>query len=164
MPNLDRVEQQICLPRSLPGAHAGGGSAGCLLAARWQKLRLRFTILLVLLYYVLSYTGIALGKQDKMSPFFAVWSANLLFAGAGVFLLWQMASGGRVLNAITSWFARSPKPAVEATHNGVLLSTLFTKFKPRSQRAKARNVFPRILDEYVVREFLNTFFLVLFGL
>jgi LPS export ABC transporter permease LptG/LPS export ABC transporter permease LptF len=122
-----------------------------------------FTILLVLLYYVLSYTGIALGKQDKLSPFFAVWSANLLFAGAGVFLLWQMASGGRVLNAITSWVVRSPKPAVEARHNGVLLSTLLTKFKPRSQRAKARNVFPRILDEYVVREFLNTFFLVLFG-
>jgi LPS export ABC transporter permease LptG/LPS export ABC transporter permease LptF len=122
-----------------------------------------FTILLVLLYYVLSYTGIALGKQDKLSPFFAVWSANLLFAGAGVFLLWQMASGGRVLNAITSWVVRSPKPAVEARHNGVPLSTLLTKFKPRSQRAKARNVFPRILDEYVVREFLNTFFLVLSG-
>jgi LPS export ABC transporter permease LptG len=31
----------------------------------------------------------------------------------------------------------------------------------RPQRAKARSVFPRILDEYVVREFLNMFFLVL---
>ena len=59
-----------------------------------------FTILLVLLYYILSYTGIALGRQDKLSPFLGVWLANLLFAAVGSFLLWQMASGGRVLSAI----------------------------------------------------------------
>ena len=35
--------------------------------------------------------------------------------------------------------------------------------QPRPQRTKARGVFPRILDEYVVREFLNMFFLVLAG-
>jgi LPS export ABC transporter permease LptG len=35
--------------------------------------------------------------------------------------------------------------------------------RPRSQRAKSRNAFPRILDEYVVREFLNMFLLVLAG-
>jgi LPS export ABC transporter permease LptG/LPS export ABC transporter permease LptF len=122
-----------------------------------------FTILLVLLYYILSYTGIALGKQDKFSPFFAVWSANMLFAAAGIFLLWQMASGGRVLNAITSWASRSPKPSAAAKPNGVQLAGLISRFQPRSQRAAARNVFPRILDEYVVREFLNTFFLVLTG-
>ena len=121
-----------------------------------------FTILLVLLYYVLSYTGIALGKQNKLSAFSAVWSANLLFAAAGIFLLWQMASGGRVLNAITSWASRSPKPAA-AKPNGVRLPNLLGAFQMRSGNGKARNVFPRILDEYVVREFLNTFFLVLAG-
>jgi lipopolysaccharide export LptBFGC system permease protein LptF len=123
-----------------------------------------FTILLVFVYYFLSSTGIALGRQNRLSPFFAVWLANLLFAGAGIFLLWQMASGGRVLNAITSWAARSPKPAEEAKHDTVPLSNLLgRRFQPRAQRAKARNVFPRILDEYVVREFLNTFFMVLAG-
>jgi LPS export ABC transporter permease LptG/LPS export ABC transporter permease LptF len=122
-----------------------------------------FTILLVLLYYVLSYTGIALGKQNRLSAFSAVWSANLLFAGTGIFLLWQMASGGRVLNAITSWAARSPKPAAAAKPNGVRLPNLLGRFQLRSEGAKARNVFPRILDEYVVREFLSTFFLVLAG-
>ena len=65
-----------------------------------------FTVLLVVLYYVLSYTGIALGRQDKLPPFLAVWLANLLFAAAGIFLLWQMASGGRVLSAIAGWAAR----------------------------------------------------------
>ncbi len=122
-----------------------------------------FTILLVLLYYILSYTGIALGKQNKLSAFSAVWSANLLFAGAGIFLLWQMASGGRVLNAITSWATRPPRPSAEAKSKGFRLPNLLSVFRRRSQPAKARNVFPRILDEYVVREFLNTFFLVLAG-
>jgi LPS export ABC transporter permease LptG/LPS export ABC transporter permease LptF len=122
-----------------------------------------FTILLVLLYYVLSYTGIALGKQNKFSAFSAVWSANLIFAAAGLFLLWQMASGGRVLSAITSWAARSPWPKPAAKLNGASLNGFLDRFHSRPQRAKSRHAFPRILDEYVVREFLNTFFLVLSG-
>ena len=122
-----------------------------------------FTILLVFVYYFLSSTGIALGRQNRLSPFFAVWSANLLFAGAGIFLLWQMASGGRVLGALVSWVSRAPKPVAEPKSNGILLSTLLSRFQPRPKRHKARNVFPRILDEYVVREFLNTFALVLAG-
>ena len=122
-----------------------------------------FTILLVLLYYILSYTGIALGKQDKFSAFFAVWSANLLFAGAGLFLLWQMASGGRILSTITGWVSHSPKPREAAKPNGAPLSGLLSRFQARPHRAASRNAFPRILDEYVIREFLNTFFMVLAG-
>ena len=124
-----------------------------------------FTILLVLLYYILSYTGIALGRQNKLSAFFAVWLANLLFAGAGAFLLWQMASGGRVLSAIAGWVSRSPKPAKAAKQNGVPCKGkgFLSRLQPRHPRSSSRGVFPRILDEYVVREFLNTFFLVLAG-
>ncbi len=124
-----------------------------------------FTILLVSFYYILSYTGIAMARQGKLPVFFGVWLANLLFAGAGIFLLWQMASGGRILYAITSWTTRSPKPASDAPpkHNGVPRTGLLDRLQPRTQRTKARNVFPRILDEYVISEFLNTFFLVLAG-
>ena len=58
-----------------------------------------FTILLVFVYYFLSATGTALGRESRFPAFFAVWSANLLFAAAGIFLLWQMASGGRILSS-----------------------------------------------------------------
>jgi LPS export ABC transporter permease LptG len=121
------------------------------------------TILLVSLYYSLSLIETALARQDKLPTFIAVWSANLLFAAAGIFLLWQMASGGRVLNAIGAWASRSPKlkTATPAKPNGVHITSLLSRFQPRSQRAKAYSVFPRILDRYVVREFLNIFFLVL---
>ncbi|MGA7833403.1 MAG: LptF/LptG family permease [Terracidiphilus sp.] len=123
------------------------------------------TIVLVFLYYLLSSTGIALGKQNWISAFFAVWSANLLFAAGGIFLLWQMASGGSVLIAISSWAARfrSSEAVSSVKAGGSRFSGLLKRVPSRPQRTTARNVFPRILDEYVVREFLGTFLLVLSG-
>lgn len=120
-----------------------------------------FTILLVLLYYVLSYTGIALSKQNKLPPFIGVWLANLLFAGVGIFLLWQMASGGRVLSTITSLVVRIPSLKPAARPNGGHLSGLLARLQPKGARGASHGTFPRILDGYVIREFLGTFLLVL---
>jgi LPS export ABC transporter permease LptG/LPS export ABC transporter permease LptF len=124
-----------------------------------------FTILLVFLYYFLSSTGIALGRQNKLSAFTAVWMANILFAGAGSFLLWQMASGGQILSALSGWFSRSARTKSDTASKAADGSrpALVARLMPRAQRSVARGVFPRILDEYVVREFLNIFFLVLAG-
>ena len=124
-----------------------------------------YTILLVCFYYFLSFTTTALGRQNKLPAFLAVWSANMLFAVVGVFLLWQMASGGRVLGAITAWFSRGPKHEANGAVRRKIFSLtgLLDRFQQRPQRAKSRNTFPRILDEYVVREFLGTFLLVLAG-
>jgi LPS export ABC transporter permease LptG len=126
-----------------------------------------FTILLVVAYYLLSSTGIALGRQNKIPAFFAVWSANLIFAAVGVFLLWQMAKGGSALSAITGLASRFSriKPVCPHTSNGPSLGVgdFLSHFQPRQKRATDRGVFPRILDEYVMREFLNIFFLVLAG-
>jgi LPS export ABC transporter permease LptG/LPS export ABC transporter permease LptF len=120
-----------------------------------------FTLLLVLLYYVLSYVGIALSRQGKLPPFLGVWMANLLFAAAGSFLLWQMASGGRVLAAIVNLFSRAPKPKFDVKGNGAHIAELLEKLQPRSVRIVSRGVFPRLLDAYVVREFFGMFLIVL---
>ena len=120
-----------------------------------------FTLLLVLLYYILSYTGIALSRQGKLSPFLGVWLANLLFAAVGGFLLWQMATGGRALSAIASLLSRTPKPRLAVKANGTHLTELLQKFQPRSVRIVSRGLFPRLLDSYVVREFFGMFVLVL---
>ncbi len=124
-----------------------------------------YTILLVFFYYFLSFTGTALGKQNKVPAFVAVWSANLLFASVGVFLLWQMATGGSFLNAIMAWAARAPKEDTTGLQKsrGAWLTRWLDRLQPRRQQAKSRSTFPRILDEYVVREFLGTFLMVLFG-
>jgi LPS export ABC transporter permease LptG/LPS export ABC transporter permease LptF len=135
-------------------SHRGGKSSGFV-----------YTILLVCFYYFLSFTATALGRQNKIPVFLAVWSANLLFAVVGIFLLWQMATGGQVLSRITAWLARAPKPAANGTEKreGFSLTGFLDKLQRRPPRAKSRNAFPRILDEYVVREFIGMFFLVLSG-
>jgi LPS export ABC transporter permease LptG/LPS export ABC transporter permease LptF len=147
-----------CLVLMLVGVPLGvtsrrGGKSSALVA----------TIALVIIYYSLSLIGIALGRQNWIPAFLAVWMANLLFIAGGIFLLWQMASGGGFLNAIAIWTSRSPKPnpTAPARPAGTLLGGLLRRFQKHPQRSKARNVFPRILDEYVVREFLDMFVLVL---
>jgi LPS export ABC transporter permease LptG/LPS export ABC transporter permease LptF len=125
-----------------------------------------FTILLVFVYYFLSSTGIELGHENKLPAFIAVWSANLLFAAAGTFLLWQMATGGRILSAIAAWIARSPNQVATAKHNGFPLKGLLDKLQARAAAAakpKSRGIIPRIIDEYIVREFAGLFVLVLAG-
>jgi LPS export ABC transporter permease LptG/LPS export ABC transporter permease LptF len=124
-----------------------------------------FTILLVILYYSLSLIGIALGRQNWIPTFLAVWSANILFAIGGIFLLWQMASGSQAFSAIAGWAARLPKPesAAPAKPIGSSLGGLFARFQARRKRTVSHGVFPRILDQYVVLEFLNMFALVLLG-
>ena len=118
-----------------------------------------FTLLLVVLYYVLSYTGISLGRQNKLSPFFAVWLANLLFAAAGIFLLWQMATGSRLLSGMTQWFSRLSDLRLKPQAGGTHLSEMIDRLRP--VRRGPKGTFPRILDEYVLREFVETFVLVL---
>jgi LPS export ABC transporter permease LptG len=128
-----------------------------------------FTILLVVLYYSLSLIGIALGRQNWIPTFLAVWSANILFAVGGIFLLWQMASGSQTFSAFAGFAARmpKPKPAAAPKPNGVSAVGFFVRlqarFQARRQRTVSRGAFPRILDQYVVVEFLNMFALVLMG-
>ncbi|HEY1803211.1 MAG TPA: LptF/LptG family permease [Terracidiphilus sp.] len=125
-----------------------------------------FTILLVFVYYFLSSIGIALGHQNKLPAFLAVWSANLLFAVVGTFLLWQMATGGRILSAMAAWFQRTPKPVAAANRSRFSLTELADKIWPRGNgrvKKRPKGIFPRIIDEYIVREFATLFVLVLAG-
>ncbi|MFZ0662411.1 MAG: LptF/LptG family permease, partial [Acidobacteriaceae bacterium] len=113
------------------------------------------TVLLVFVYYFLSSTGTALARQNKLPVVVGVWLVNVLFAICGLALLRQMSTGGGVLAAIVSvggWFKR-PEKVEEA--GAVRVET----HPARARHARGR--FPLILDQYVLREFLGTFFLVL---
>ncbi len=120
-----------------------------------------FTLLLVVLYYVLSYTGIALSKQHRLPPSLGVWMANLVFAGVGSFLLWEMANGGRILNTLSSWALRAPRLHVESGDRTLPRFPWIEKLLEKTFRRPAQSTFPRILDAYVMREFLGVFALVL---
>ncbi len=121
----------------------GGKSAGFVL-----------TIGLVFVYYFLSSTGTALARQNKIPAWAGVWEANLLFAICGIVLLRQMATGGAALAALQSvgnWFRL--RVAKTAATSGTLASP--------ARKREIRGRFPLILDEYVLREFLLTFAMVL---
>jgi LPS export ABC transporter permease LptG/LPS export ABC transporter permease LptF len=110
------------------------------------------TIALVFIYYFLSLTGVSLAREGKVPVFTGVWAANMLFAFFGLLLLRRMAVGG---GGGTQFAAIVSK----------LKSTQL--FSPRTERrtgeseAHKRGRFPLILDEYVLREFLTTFSMVL---
>jgi LPS export ABC transporter permease LptG/LPS export ABC transporter permease LptF len=153
-------------------ARRGGKSGGMI-----------FTILLVLVYYLLSDLGIAWAKQGRLPASIGVWLANLVFAAAGLFLLSQLASGGAVLNTVTSWFSKTPQTepgAIETDVNSEsdandlsgpgwqaeLKARYDRRFRPPLARTLHRfkpRGFPLILDEYVLREFLKIFAMVLAG-
>ncbi|MGH9591116.1 MAG: LptF/LptG family permease, partial [Terracidiphilus sp.] len=127
-----------------------------------------FALLLVSLYYFLSSVGTAFGRQGKLPVFLAVWSANLVFAAAGVFLLWQMATGGRVIAVLAGFAFRTPRftsLAVSARQNGNGASEprngLLDRVRAHPVRTATRGAYPRLLDTYVVREFLRVFLLIL---
>ncbi len=123
------------------------------------------TLVLVFLYYMLWFIGIALAREGKVSAFAGVWSANLLFASCGIFLIQQLSRNGVALNKLSD--------------AGLALAKLFTRraalaegpgltqgSAPAVQRLRraVRSRFPLILDEYVMSGFMRNFLLVLASL
>ena len=125
----------------------GGKSAGFVL-----------TIALVFVYYFLSSTGVALARQNKLSVVAGVWAANFLFGVGGLILLERMGRRGTGLPSLLGWF--SWRPAADAVADKTAARATQGTTRPLRQR-HSRSHFPLILDDYVIREFLKTFALVL---
>jgi LPS export ABC transporter permease LptG/LPS export ABC transporter permease LptF len=113
-----------------------------------------FSIALVFIYYFISSTGTALARQNKIPVILGVWIANILFATFGIILLREMSSGGKLLAAVNSagsWFKVKPRSDSQIAEAAA---------EPERKRL-TRGRFPLILDEYVIKEFLVTFAMVL---
>ena len=127
------------------------------------------TVLLVFVYYFFSSIGIAMAKQGKLPAGLGVWAANLIFTGIGVMLLRQAAMGDVSIRgtALVRVFS-APGVALERRLPKRFRSAAAVESetaKPEgSMSAFARrrsNRFPLIFDDYMMREFLQTFALVL---
>ena len=135
------VLMMIGIPLGL-SSRRGGKSAGFVV-----------TIALVFIYYSLSLTGVSLAREGKLPVFVGVWAANFIFAFFGLLLLRQMAVGGAALGShLTGILSRFKAPALPALKN-----------EPRQEERNTheRSRFPLLLDDYVLREFLTMFALVL---
>jgi len=112
------------------------------------------TILLVFLYYFALSAGIAFARQGKVSPPLGVWGADIVFAIAGLILLFRVQrSSLDVISFRAVWkdfvqkFWRGGQKAQTAESTSLL--------------RKGGSRFPLILDDYVLRQFLEYLGLVL---
>ena len=120
------------------------------------------TILLVLLYYVLSIMGVALARQGKVPAALGVWGANIIFMFAGVMLIQQLARGGFALNLFAAIGQAVTQIAQAITDKRTSnAQTVGSGANMQRLRRALRIRFPLILDEYVIGSFLRNFLLVL---
>ena len=112
------------------------------------------TILLVFLYYFSLSAGIAFARQGKVPPALGVWSADIFFALAGLVLLKRVQQSTiDVISFRVAWSEIAKKFLRERSQ--VEASVSVSSLRKRSSR------FPQILDDYVLRQFLEYLGLIL---
>ena len=112
------------------------------------------TILLVFLYYFALSAGIAFARQGKLPPGIGVWGADILFAVGGLLLLIRVQRSSldvisfrAVWNDLVQKVWRGGEKAETAESTSLL--------------RKGASRFPLLLDDYVLRQFLEYLGLVL---
>jgi LPS export ABC transporter permease LptF/LPS export ABC transporter permease LptG len=131
----------------------GGRAAGFLI-----------TLLLISGYYLMFTIGTELARQGTIPIWAGIWSANVITAGLGLFLLPRLermpgsSRTGAVFEWVAGWgiwkiFSREEQPAA-AVQNGALVGERI--FSPK----KSRTGIPQLLDVYLLRSFIYYFIIL----
>jgi LPS export ABC transporter permease LptF/LPS export ABC transporter permease LptG len=133
-------------------AHKGGKSAGFVL-----------TIILVFAYYFISLLGISLARQGKISPGLGVWLADLVCLCCGGYLIWRSEHRPFEIAAVKGAWA-SLKTRFQG---GTLLlpsgsENAFERAVTRKRVFSAS--FPTLLDDYVLRDLVGYFVMIVASL
>jgi len=134
----------------------GGRAAGFLI-----------TLLLITGYYLMFTIGTGLARQGSISIWAGIWSANVITAGLGLYLLprlERMPGSSRTAAAfewVGSWrvwkiFSREEQPVSPASNGSFTAGRIFT-------RKKGRTGIPQLLDVYLLRSFVYYFVLLTAG-
>ena len=130
-------------------AKKGGKSAGFVL-----------TIVLVFGYYFLSLFGVSLARQGKAPPAVGVWMSDVVFLVCGAFLLWR--SERRPFEVA---FLKGGWASLKNRFRGGTLLLPATSSENAFERAASRKrvfsaSFPMLLDDYLLRDFVFNFVLI----
>jgi len=131
-------------------AKKGGKSTGFVL-----------TVVLVFGYYFVSLLGVSLARQGKLSAGAGVWLADCVCLGLGVFLIWRSEKRPFEITALKgSWASLKAR-----FQRGELLlpkASAENAFERASTRTRFfLGGFPMILDDYVLRDFVFNFALIM---
>src|ERR1041384_2138190 len=130
-------------------AKKGGKSAGFVL-----------TIILVFAYSFVSLLGLSLARQGRVPPAAGGWLADAVFLGLAIFLIWRSEHRPFEIALVKGGWA-SLKSKIQG---GTLLlpsspaENAFERAARRTRLFSAR--FPMILDDYVLRDFVINFTMV----
>ncbi len=132
------VLAMVGIPLGL-SARKGGKSTGFVL-----------TILLVVVYYLISLTGVSLARQGKMTPWVGVWMANALFLLCGLVLLWRVDRMPIEIGTLSGTWKRLKEyfQHIRMPRSG---GRLLSPSARSRNRFRAR--FPLILDDMILRDF-----------
>jgi LPS export ABC transporter permease LptF/LPS export ABC transporter permease LptG len=134
----------------------GGRAAGFLI-----------TLVLITGYYLMFTIGTGLARQGTISIWAGIWSANVITAGLGLYLLPRLermpgsSRTGAVFEWIASWrvwkiFSRAEQTVSAIPNGSSTASRIFT-------RKKGRTGIPQLLDVYLLRSFIYYFVLLTVG-
>ena len=134
----------------------GGRAAGFLI-----------TLLMITGYYLMFTIGAGLARQGTIPIWAGIWSANVVTAGLGLFLLPRLermpgsSRTGAVFERIAAWriwkiFSRE-KQVPQAAQNGPLTGVRVFN------RKKGRTGIPQLLDVYLLRSFIYYFVVLTVG-
>jgi len=129
----------------------GGKSAGFVL-----------TIVLVFAYYSVSLLGISLAREVKVSPAEGVWFANLVFFIAGMMLLSRVERRPIDTSFIRSLWAPIQSGWKKSREALTLNGQSGNAFERMASRKRVSfGGFPMLLDDYILRDFLLYFSMIL---
>jgi LPS export ABC transporter permease LptF/LPS export ABC transporter permease LptG len=134
----------------------GGRAAGFLI-----------TLVLVTGYYLMFTIGAGLARQGTIPIWVGVWSANVLTAGLGLFLLPRLERmpGSSRPSAAISWIAgwRLWKMSLGENENAQPIQNGGAPSRSLSSRRKGRGGIPQLLDMYLLRSFIYYFVVLTAG-
>ena len=145
-----------CLVLALVGfplgisAKKGGKSTGFVL-----------TVVLVFAYYFVSLLGVSLARQGKVPVSAGVWLADIVCLALGVFLIWRSEKRPFEI-ALLKHTWPSLKTKLQSGELLRLANGSQNAFERASRRARFfSGGFPMILDDYVLRDFIFNFCLII---
>ncbi len=134
----------------------GGRAAGFLI-----------TLLLVSGYYLMFTFGTELARQGTIPIWAGIWSANVITAGLGLYLLPRLermpgsSRTGAAFDWAAGWriwkiFSREKQPVAAAQNGAPVGGRIFA-------RKKSRTGIPQLLDVYLLRNFIYYFMILTIG-
>jgi lipopolysaccharide export system permease protein len=120
-----------------------------------KAVGLILTIILVFIYYILMASGLSLAKQGRVNPYVGLWSANLVFGAAGIYLVLSIQRVRSLFQNLQEWMGTTIRRLQEWVAKRRLSSSA-----PVRRQPLGGNVF-QILDAYIIRSWLFYFALML---